>query len=407
MTTPEQAPKKPLSQILVKRSIIGIALILLILVPSVVLFAITGQPAATYAALGTLAGAVAVMAGGFRIGVLTTIVITLLAPLAIVAGLSPVAGAALMALMTLMVGRLSRFGLHGAVMLVPILVAWPMMAPVPWLPREALSKINELMAKFGYSLTDALNHHMASASTTAATSAGKGSKLAAEVMTHLLREQRLDTNYLLAIALFFFVGAIVPVLLLPLMTRKMKLPAPQNHPRSEALPYTITITVLATVATFYVLEHPKMTGGSFLIATILVLAQVGTNIKWKLTVQRVVGTFIGVVLMIGIAQWAGVTSFVQVMGVPMPLNLYGIGLVFGTVAVISKFSPRQWIYYILMAPTTACLNAFTFTEASNLGEQRLVDNLVGAALVVAAGVVTLLASRLGKSVTENVEVASL
>jgi len=40
------------------------------------------------------------------------------------------------------------------------------------------------------------------------------------------------------------------------------------------------------------------------------------------------------------------------------------------------------------------LNAFTAAQVTDLGEQRLADNVVGAALVVIAALVTLVGSRL-------------
>ena len=385
---------KPLGQILLRRTLIGFALLLLILIPSVALFALTGQPVATYSAMGTLAGAVAYFAGGFRIGFITAIVISLLAPIAIVAGLSPVTGAALMALMTLMVGRMSRFGLHQAGMMVPIMLAWPLISPVPLLPRDIIDKVNELLSHKGMTLTDAVNKHMAEGATH--TSSGS-SKLVDDALTFVIRQSHLDSSYLLLVAGVFFVGAIFPVLVLPALTKKMTLPTPKDHTRSEALPYTITIMVLTTVATYVVLEHPKMTGGAFLIASILVLAQVGNTIKWKLTLERVLGTLAGVLIMMLIVQFAGVTTFVQVMGIPMPLGMYGIGLVFAIIAIIAKFSPRAWIYYVFIAPAAACLNAFSFSGAGNLGEQRFWDNLIGAGLVVGAGLITLAATKLIKN----------
>lgn len=380
-----------LGRLILRRTLLGIALILLILVPSLILFAVTGQPVATYAAMGTLCGAVAVMSGGVRIGVIASIVLGLVAPLAVVAGLSPVSGAALMALMTLMVGRMSLFGLHGAVMLIPIIVAWPMLTPMPWLPREILDKVNELLTKHGMTLADAIDK----ASGHPASSSGSPSA-AGEVMAHLLRDQRMDAGYLLWIAAFFFIGSIIPVMILPLVTRKMHKPAPATHTRREAVPYTITITVLATAGTYFFLANPKMTGGSFFIATILVLTQIGTHIKWKLTLQRVLGTIGGAVLMFVIILLMGKTVYIDMFGVPIPGWLYLIGLIFGTLAIISKFSPRQWIYYIMIVPTTACLNAFTFTQAGTLNEQRLVDNVVGAALVIVAAGATLVATRIAE-----------
>ena len=137
-------------------------------------------------------------------------------------------------------------------------------------------------------------------------------------------------------------------------------------------------------------------GGSFLIATILVLTQIGNEIAWKLTIERVLGTFGGVVLLLGITKIVGTASYTSVLGVPMPMGYYGIGLLFGAFAIIAKFSPRQWIYYILITPTAALLNAFTAAQATSFGDQRLVDNAVGAVLVIAATVVTLVAGRLMK-----------
>ncbi len=388
-TAAPTSPPPSLGKALLRRSAIALALLVMMLVPMVVLLEITGQPAATYSAMGTLIGIVAVMAGGVRIGLLTVIVAALLAPLAIVAGLSPLTGAALMALMTLMIGRMSRFGLHKAVLLVPIFIAWPMLAPVPWLPLDALDRINALMGRHGMTLADALNHvkHGSHPTTTA-------SGPLKRILGHALMEQRFDTTYLTWILVVFLVGGLVPVLILPFALRKVKLPAPVTHTRAESLPYTIAITVLATVATYWFLDHPKQTGGSFLIATILVLMQVEGNVEWRLTLQRVLGTLVGVVAFVAATNVVGGTSFTEVVGLPFPLRMYAIGMIFGALAIVAKFGKRQWIYFILIVPAAASLNAFTFQQAADLGEQRLVDNVVGAVLVIAATLIALGAGRL-------------
>ena len=41
-----------------------------------------------------------------------------------------------------MVVRLSRFGLHKATMLVPIMVAWPIISPPFWGPQEVVDRTN-------------------------------------------------------------------------------------------------------------------------------------------------------------------------------------------------------------------------------------------------------------------------
>lgn len=381
---PPAPPERSLPQLALRRGGIAIALVAIMLLPTVVLFIITRQPSASYASIGALIGIVAVAAGGVRIGVITSIVVGLLAPLTIIAGLSPVTGAALMALMTLAVGRLSTFGLHRAVMLVPIMMAWPLLTPVPWIPSGLVTEVQTKLTAAGLTLTQAVAQ--------AQSGSGSASSSTTEKITQALIQQRMDTNYLTWIAVFFFVGTIVPVLILPVALRRMPRPAPVMHPRSETVPYTATITVLATAATYYCLDH-KLAAGSFLIATIIVLTQIGNDIQWKLTIQRVLGTLGGVLLLTGVMEVAGPVSYTEVLGIPIPVNIYLIGVLFGVLAVIAKFSPRQWIYYIFIAPAAAMLNAFTAAQVTDFGEQRFVDNLVGAGLVIIAAVVTLVGSR--------------
>ncbi len=389
--------KKPLTAVILRRTAIALALFALIIVPAAILLVITKQPSATYASMGALIGAFALLAGGLRIGILTSLVAALLAPLAIVAGLSPITGAVLMILMTLMVGRLSLFGLHRATMLVPIFLAWPMLSPIPWLPRMELGQLKTILTNNGLTLTDALSK--AQASGTASTSAGSGTS--ATTIHHAMVDMRLDTTYLSWVIAFFFLGAIVPVLVLHVVLRKRSLPTPKPNPRSEALNYTITICALTGIAMYYFIDHPKQTSGSFFIATILVLTQVGSDIEWKLTLQRVLGTFGGLLALTGLMALMGQAKYTDVVGIPMPVNLYIVGAVFGVGAIIAKFSPRQWIYYILITPTAALLNAYTMSAASDIGKQRLVDNLVGAALVIVAAGITIGAGRLKSTGTPN------
>ena len=386
-TTP--AAKRGLGGLLVRRGAIAIALVLVLLIPAFGLMAVTGQPAATYSALAALIGIVAVVAGGLRIGLITAIVVSLLAPLAVVAGLTPITGAAFMAIMTLTVGRLATFGLHRATMLVPIMLAWPLLAPVPWLPHDRIVELNALLSKHGTSLADALTAIQGKTPSGAASSSSTG-----DTMAHMMTELRMDSTYLTWLVLFFFVGAVIPVLLGWLLRKRLPSPKLAMHPRRETVPYTATITVLAAVATYYFLDHPKMPGGAFFIAVILVLTQVGNDIAWRLTIQRVVGTFFGVLLFIGINAIVGETTFTEIFGLPFPLGIYLIGIAFGVVAIMAKFSPRHWLYFILIVPTTAYLNAFTVGEAAGLGKARLIDNAVGAVLVLLAALITLGGSRL-------------
>lgn len=301
----------------------------LVLVPAIVMLVVTWagtgtpQSVATWASMPAIVTIAAAVAGGRRFAVIVAIVMAFLAPVTIVAGISPVSGAALMAILCLTVGRLSRVGLHRSGLLVPVMLSWALIDPPAW---------------NGATTVD-----------------------------------RLDTPYLLWMALTFLVGGLVPALIVPRAMRNRKVPAPQPHTQREAVTYSVMITTLVTVATFYVLDNPKDFGGAFLIAAILVLAPIGTADTLKPTLLRVVATMAGAVLVIALV--ARVESLALI---------YAIGLVLLLFAVMGRLGGKTWLYYVLMVPATACLNATTLTQVGELGKQRVMDNLVGGIAVLVA-----------------------
>ena len=214
-----------------------------------------------------------------------------------------------------------------------------------------------------------------------------------------LVQQRSDTTYLTWVAVFFFVGAIIPVIVLPPLLKKLPRRPPVTHSRGQAVRYTVIITGLTTVGTYYFLDHPKLVAGSFFVAAVLVLTQVGDDIEWKMTFQRVLGTIGGMLVLSVVLHAVGTVRYTQIYGIPMPMRLYVVGLVFGAAAIVAKFSPRQWIYFALIAPAAAMMNAFTATQATDLGRQRLIDNVVGSVLVIAATLVTIVGSKIAERPT--------
>lgn len=313
-----------------KRRLILIAFALgMLLAPAIVMVLVTWigtgtpQAAATWASIPAIVGVAAAMAGGRRYAVIVAIVMGFLGPLSIVAGLSPVSGAALMALMCMTVGRLSRVGLQTSGLLVPVMLSWALIDPPTW--------------------------------------------------DGALTVDRLDTEYLLWMALIFLVGGLVPAFLVSLLMRKRPAPTPQSHSQSEATTYTVMITVLVTAATFYVLANPRMIGGAFLIAVILVMAPIGTTSTLKPTIFRALGTILGSVFVVAIVSKVDSLALV-----------YLIGLVFILVALFARLSGLPWVYYVFMVPATACLNATTLSQVGELGKQRVIDNVVGGLLVIVA-----------------------
>ena len=356
-STAEAAPssaKAAPGKVLVRRLGIALVLIAILLAPAIIMLVATmvftghAEPAATWAAIPAVAGISAVAAGGRDLGLRTAIVLGLLGPLTVVAGSTPASGAALMALLCLMVGLMSRYGLHRAGLLVPVMVSWALVTPPPWGVHPVVDRTDEV--------------------------------------------------YLLWMGAIFFVGGLFPVLVCPFLLRKAHLPAAKPHPRKEAIVYTTMITVLTTICVYYVLDHPKMYGGAFIVATILVLAPIGEASVLKPTIIRIVGTVSGSVLVLLVVSEAKSLTVV-----------YLIGLLVGVAAIVAKFSQRSWLYYMLMVPTAACLNALALPQVSQLGEQRVEDNIVGGLLVLIASAVAIGYSRLesmrGNSTTEEQVIA--
>lgn len=318
---------RPLYAKLERRVALSVALIIILAIPAAAMLALTGEVAALNSMMAGIAGVVALAVGGLEVAVMTSFVMALITPVSIIAGGSPVTGAALMALMCLTVGRLSRFGLHSATLLVPVFMAWTLIDPPGWGPADAVD--------------------------------------------------RTDSTYLTWMAVFYFVGAIVPVLVLAFPLRKFNLPAPKPHGRRESIPYTATITVLASVSTYIVLQHPKDFAGAWLITTILVLAHIGDVGTVDRTIQRVGGTLLGSLVVLIVV--------LRVESLPL---IYLIGLVFAVAALTARFSPHYWLYMALITPTAVCLNAYSPGEVSDLGIQRALDTVVGAVLVLMAAALT-------------------
>jgi len=157
MTSPEfgtskpagaEAEKEPAKMPVKRRLTLVAAVTGLVLLPAIIMVLVTWvstgevQGAATWASIPAIVGIAAAMAGGFRFAVIVSIVTAFLAPVMIVAGLSPVSGAALMAILCLTVGRLSRFGLQKSGLLVPVMLAWPLIDPPAWDGASSVDRLD-------------------------------------------------------------------------------------------------------------------------------------------------------------------------------------------------------------------------------------------------------------------------
>jgi hypothetical protein len=321
------APPNPL-QARVRRTVLAFVAILVLCVPFAVFTLINHEVAASsWAAWAGFTALVTYVLGGRAVAYLTVGLLTALVPIALVVGAVPVAGAGLMAIMCGGVGVSAAWGLHRGMMLIPLFLACVMIAPPVW-----------------------------------------GS----------VPVDRNAMDYLLWTMVIWGGGALWAALVFPPLLRKMT-PIPREpNTRGDTIIYTTIITVLCTLSTLAVLIWRPGSNGAWLIVTLLVITQVGHVDTLKRTTSRVAGTVIGVAVA---AVVASLTTNQTV--------LIGIGLVLMVIALVIRTGPRYWLYMTFMTPAIVLFSATSGAGVDTSDAQRLLDTLIGAALVLLASAITL------------------
>ena len=310
-----------------RRTLIAAVAVVLLCVPFVVFTLINHQVGvSSWAVFAGLTGLLNYIHGGRGIGYLTVGLLAALAAISVVVGAVPLTGAALMALTCGGLGVSALWGLQQSMMLIPLYLCIEMIAPPAW----------------------------------------------GEVPV-----DRLSTSYLLWTMLIWGGGALCAVLVFPPLLRKMKTVPREPNSRGDTIVYTATLTVLRTLSALAVLIWWPGSNGAWLIITLLVITRAGTRSPVKRTVARIVGTVIGVVAAAVLAApWTGQTV------------LIGIGLVLLVIALTVRIGPNFWLFTAVITPAFVL---FTSVSADNAisAEERVVDTLIGAALVLLASAITM------------------
>jgi len=330
-TTAGAAAAAPAGPNPLRRALIAVVAVVLLCVPFVGFTLINHQVAvSSWAVFAGLTGLMNYIHGGRAIGYLTVGLVAALAPIAVVVGAVPLTGAGLMALMCGGLGVSALWGLQQSMMLVPLYLSLEMIAPPAW----------------GDAPVD-----------------------------------RGSTSYLLWTMLIWGGGALWAVLVFPPLLRKMK-PIPREpNTRGDTIVYTATLTVLCTLSTLVVLIWWPGSNGAWLIVTLLVITQAGARSPVKRTAARIVGTVIGVVAAAVLAApWTGQTV------------LIGIGLVLLVIALMVRIGPNFWLFTAVITPAFVLFTSVS-SDVATSAEQRVVDTLVGAALVLLASAITMLWAR--------------
>jgi hypothetical protein len=320
-----------LLRVLGGRTVLAVEVILILLVPFVVFAVISGQAtAASWAPMGGVVGLMNLTIGGAEIAYLSVGLLTALTPVAIVSGAVPVAGAGLMAIMCCGVGLSAARGLHRGTLLIPMYLAFMIIAPPAW------------------------SGHMV---------------------------DRTSTSYLLWIMLFLGGGGLWAVLVFPPMLRKRKMLAnPKPWAARDTLVYTVTITVLCTASTLAALIWWPGSDGGWLIVTLLAITQFGAeSASMKRTLSRIAGTIVGVVI-------ASIVASV----VNSEAVLLGIGFVLLVISVVIMLGPHSYVLYsAFITPTVVLFNSASIADVHTTDVQRLVFTLIAAVLLLLASGIAL------------------
>jgi hypothetical protein len=317
---------------LARRVVLGVAVIAILCVPFAVFGVISGELAASFAIFGGLATVTVLVVGGRAFAYLAVGLFTALTPIAIVSGAVPVAAAALMALMCFGAGVSAAWGLHRAMVSIPMYLTVMIVAPPPW--------------------------------------------------SGLTADDRTNTSYLLWNMLFLGGGALWAALVFPPILRKQKMPMPlrplQPWARVDVVVYTITITVLCTACTLAVLIWRPGSDLAWLPITVLAVSGYGIGAaSVKRTLARIGGTVIGVAIAAIVASVVGSEAV-----------LIGIALVLAVIVVVVLLSSQSYLLFeVFVVPTVVLLAATSIADVDKTDAERLAAVLIGGALaLIASGI---------------------
>ena len=283
---------------------------------------------------GIVVGLVTSLMAGPRVARLSALIITLLGPVAVVAGLVPAAGAALMALACIGVGITAGWGVHKGTAMVLLGLSYLLVDPP----------------------------------TIGATTA-----------------DRLDNTYIASVLLTLAMGAFWPAIVVPRLTKGHAFAKPERNTRADTVEYLAVITTTCTIATWGVLAWAPGTNASSLLLTLIVVVQVGPQATVSKTVQRVGGTILGGAVAAGLVMVIGANTLLVVAG-----------LVALTLAVLTATSSRYWLYSSFMTAAIVLLSGAdnpAAIDTARVGYTVLGGVIALIAILISGWIRTLITSR--------------
>ncbi len=268
---------------------------------------------------GLVVAMVPFMQAGWRGAAGTSLLLVLMAPVAIVAGGVPVAGAALMAVACILTGISAGWGLNRGSAMLPLAMAFLMVNPA------------------------SLNGQPV---------------------------DRTDGAYLGSVMLILALTSAWVIVALHALTKRIKLPKPTKNTMDDTLQYTVMFTVLVSAGTYFVLSRAPQSNAVWLVLTLIVVIQVGDASTWQRTWSRVFGTVIGALVAALLGQFVGSRTLLVIVAM--------VCLV-GTL-VYAGNQDKYWLYAGLL--TVVVIIMSSPTQVTEVSEQRVGYTVLGAALAI-------------------------
>lgn len=299
--------------------------------PLIAVGLIFGFPAAEAAVFGVLIAFLNMIMGGTRLALAAAVGVILFTPVSLACGTTPLAGAAIMAVVCLAVGTSAGWGLQRGLTMVPLASAYLLISP------------------------PSIDGHAPEPSSTA---------------------------YLLSVTAVMGISTLLPLAALSFLMRDRVAPRPTGNSRADSIEYAVIISALTAIATGAVLALRPGPNSFWLVLTLLAIVQVGPQATLRKTVSRSGGTLLGAAIAV-------------VLGILIPNStaILVFGLIALLLTLTFAGGSSYWLYTACLTPTIIMLSGASAAES--VAEARVIYTLIGAGLALVAFSIALVVRRFG------------
>ncbi len=328
--TSAASPRKPLLQPDRLRKM-AIFVLVAAAPPLIAVGLIFGFPAAEAAVFGVLIAFLNMIMGGTRLALAAAVGVILFTPVSLACGTTPLAGAAIMAVVCLAVGTSAGWGLQRGLTMVPLAIAYLLISP------------------------PSIDGHAPEPSSTA---------------------------YLLSVTAVMGISTLLPLAALSFLMRDRVAPRPTGNSRADSIEYAVIISALTAIATGAVLALRPGPNSFWLVLTLLAIVQVGPQATLRKTVSRSGGTLLGAAV-----------AVVLVILIPNSTAILVFGLIALLLTLTFAGGSSYWLYTACLTPTIIMLSGASAAES--VAEARVIYTLIGAGLALVAFSIALVVRRFG------------